>query len=52
MFQELLVIYLESFEESLGKVSCVVVCRRMRIEILGIGRKEVNLSVVVKLLQF
>lgn len=51
MFHELLVIDLESFEESFGKVCCVVVCRRLRVEILGISRKEVNLRVIVKFLQ-
>ena len=47
VFQELLVVDLEPSEECLGEVSGVVVCRRLRVEVLGVGREEVHLCIVV-----
>lgn len=51
MLQELFVVDLEPPEERLCEVSGVVVCRRLRVEVLGVGREEVHLCVVVQLLQ-
>lgn len=51
VFQELLVVDLEPSEECLSEVGGVIVRRRLRVEVLGVGREEVHLCIVVQFLK-